>query len=556
MTKRIFRSIFVMVLMVMLLCMFIIISVLHSYYNTIQRNHLAVQTDLVATAVSTQGMPYLDKLSPNDDFRITWIDEEGTVLYDSVIDQSTMENHSDRTEYQQALDEGYGESLRTSDTLTMEMLYTAQQLYDGSVIRLSTGQQTLFAFVIMMAQPLVALALVSIFASNLLARRIARRLIEPINRLNLDDPLSNETYEELTPLLRRLAELHRKLDEQLVMMSRRQKEFDMVAGFMSEGLALLGSDGTIISINHAATMLLEVDETAVGQNMMLINHIPEIHDLIRRAAQGNHVAGTYQQGEQMFQLVASPVTSRKVVVGLVLLMYDITEKNQAEQLRREFTANVSHELKTPLHSISGCAEIIKSGLVQPQDVPQFVEQIYNEAQRLVVLVNDIIGLSRLDEGADNLPKEKVDLYQLAHATAEQLETYAQKESVTISVVAEQISICGIPRLLQEICYNLVDNAIKYNQPGGKVTIALHQSKNGARLSVSDTGIGIPQEHHSRIFERFYRVDKSHSKEIGGTGLGLSIVKHAVMLHSGTMEVDSIPNQGTTISILFPMFECD
>ncbi len=551
MTKRICRSIFVMVMVVMLLCMAIIISVLHSYYNTIQRNHLAVQTELVATAVATQGMPYLNKLSPSDDFRITWIDGEGAVLYDSVIDQSTMENHSDRVEYQQALEEGYGESLRTSDTLTVEMLYTARQLDDGSVIRLSTGQQTLFAFLIMMAQPIVALVLVSIFASNLLARRIARRLIEPINRLNLDDPLANETYEELTPLLRRLAELHRKLDEQLVMMSRRQKEFDMVAGFMSEGLALLGSDGTIISINHAATMLLEVDETAVGQNMMLINHIPEIHDLIRRAAQGNHVAGTYHQDDRIFQLVASPVTSRKVVVGLVLLMYDITEKNQAEQLRREFTANVSHELKTPLHSISGCAEIIKSGLVQPQDVPQFVEQIYNEAQRLVVLVNDIIGLSRLDEGADNLPKEKVDLYQLAHATAEQLEAYAQKESVTVSVVAEQISICGIPRLLQEICYNLVDNAIKYNQPGGKVTLSLHDSYRGIHLSVKDDGIGIPTEHHDRIFQRFYRVDKSHSKEIGGTGLGLSIVKHGVQLHGGTISVESSPNVGTTISLFFP-----
>ncbi len=531
-------------------CVCLIMSILYNYFNTIQTEQLAIQTNLVAEAVSMDGMDYLEEIAAQD-HRITWIAADGVVLYDSYTNFSTMENHNDRPEVISARETGYGERADISETLTIQMLYSAQLMDDDSVIRLAVEQKSVISFVLMMIQPILIVLVISAIISTLLAQKIAKRLVEPINNLNLDDPLSNNTYEELSPLLRRLAGLHRKLNQQVRELSQKQKEFDLVIGFMSEGLMILDPNGVIYSMNPAAAQLLETDQWAIGKPLNAVNRSPEFNALIKKARSGTHCDALVERFGSQYQLVANPILSKGEVRGVVFLSYDITEKLLAEQMRREFSANVSHELKTPLHSISGCAEIIKNGLVQPQDVPQFVEQIYNEAQRLVVLVNDIIGLSQLDEGADNIPREMVNLRQMVENVAAELESYASDNQVVLNVVAENLSLYGVPRILHEICYNLVDNSIKYNRKGGTTTISLHDSPNGIHLAVRDTGIGIPPEHQPRIFERFYRVDKSHSKDIGGTGLGLSIVRHGVRLHNGSVSLESTPNVGTTISILFP-----
>ncbi|MFI3313328.1 MAG: ATP-binding protein [Eubacteriales bacterium] len=550
MTKRIFGAIFLVAFLMMLACVCLIMSVLYNYFNTLQQDQMIIQTDLVAEAVSMEGMAYLEQINPQD-YRITWIDADGQVLFDTEADIATMENHSDRPEVIQATITGYGQRADVSETLTVQMLYVAELMDDGSVMRLAVEQKSVISFVIMMLQPILIVLVISAIVSTILAQKIAHKLVEPINNLNLDDPLSNDTYEELSPLLRRLSGLHRKSNQQMVQLSQKQKEFDLVIGFMSEGLMILNPDGVIYSMNPAAARLLETDQSAVGKPLNTMNRAPEFNSLIQKARAGTHCDALVERFGNQYQLVANPIMSKGTVRGVVFLSYDITEKQQAEQMRREFSANVSHELKTPLHSISGCAEIIKSGLVQPQDVPQFVEQIYNEAQRLVVLVNDIIGLSQLDEGGKTIPKEMVNLRQIAENVAAELETYGADKQVALTVVAENLAIYGVPRILHEICYNLVDNAIKYNRPGGSVTVSIHDSPAGIHLAVRDTGIGIPPEHQGRIFERFYRVDKSHSKDIGGTGLGLSIVRHGAQLHDGTVSLESTPNVGTTISILFP-----
>ncbi len=550
MTKRIFNAVFATLLTVIVLSIGILLTVLYNYFSTEQTNHLMIQADLVANGVNNEGVAYLEGLQLRD-YRVTWVAVDGEILYDNQAWAEDMENHNDRVEVQEARRVGFGSSTHFSETLTKQMHYVAERLNDGTILRLAVEEYTWVSFLLMVLQPLLLLLILSAVVAGILASRISKRLVQPLNTLDLDNPLENDTYEELTPLLRRLAGLHRKIDDQMGEIHQKQKEFDVVINYMQEGLAILSANGTIISMNQAAAEFFDTDLSAVGKSLLLVNRRWDVQEVMEKALAGQAGEAILPHGMGQNQMLINPVTTQGKILGLVVVILDVTEQSQAERLRREFTANVSHELKTPLHSISGCAEIIKNGLVQPQDVPQFVEQIYNEAQRLVVLVNDIIGLSRLDEGAEDIPREAVDLQAMSQDVVSRLQTYAETQSVSLTVVAEKVTLWGVPKMLENLCYNLCDNAIKYNRPGGSAVLSVHDTVDGIQLSIHDTGIGIPKEHQERIFERFYRVDKSHSKEIGGTGLGLSIVKRAALLHGGTVSIESTEQVGTTITILFP-----
>ena len=550
MTKRIFRSIFLVAFVVLLACTVLIMSVLYGYFNDIQHEQIKVQTDLVAKGVANQGEAYLDAVK-TDQYRITWIDSDGTVLYDTDAKAELMENHLNREEVQEAMQDGYGESDHYSNTMMTKMLYTAESLPDGTVIRVSTAQYSMLSFTVLMLQPIVAMLLVAAVLSGFLASRLSKKIVKPINELNLDDPLNNDTYEEIAPLLGRIERQHRQINSQIKELQRKQDEFNAVTSSMSEGLALLNAGGVILSINQSAARLLGTDQSAVGRDMLTVNRSLIVQDLLIKAQSGKHAEAVLEDGDSEYQLVASPVLSDGQVSGVVLLIFDITEKSRAEQMRREFTANVSHELKTPLHSISGCAEIMKNGLVKEADMPQFIDQIYNEAQRLITLVDDIIRLSRLDEGADDMPREQIDLLNCAQEVVDRLKSYAERQHVTLRCQGDHAALTAVPRLISEIIYNLCDNGIKYNVDGGSVTVTVSEKPHEVTLQVQDTGIGIAKEHQNRVFERFYRVDKSHSKEIGGTGLGLSIVKHAALVHGATVELDSTPGHGTTVTVRFP-----
>ncbi len=550
MTKRIFRSIFLVALVIVLAATVLIMSILYGYFNEETHQQLRAQTDLAAQAVAVQGETYLQRVT-TENYRITWIAADGTVLYDTDANTSQMENHLDREEVQEALASGYGASEHYSDTLMTRMLYAAELLPDGTIVRVSSAQQSLVSFIVRMLQPLILMLVAAGVLSGLLASRLSKKIVKPLNELNLDAPLENDTYEEIAPLLGRIEHQHRQIAEQMQRLQQKQDEFTAVTGSMSEGLALLNAGGVVLSINQSAARLLGTDQSAVGRDILTVNRSLTVQDLLLKAQSGEHAEAVLPDGDSEYQLVASPVLSAGQVSGVVLLIFDITEKSRAEQMRREFTANVSHELKTPLHSISGCAEIIKNGLVKEADLPQFIDQIYNEAQRLITLVDDIIRLSRLDEGGGDMARESVDLLQSARDVTEQLAAYAQRQQVQLSCQGDSAVISAVPRLVSEILFNLCDNGIKYNVPGGSVTVTVSKRPHEAVLQVRDTGIGIPKEHQNRVFERFYRVDKSHSKEIGGTGLGLSIVKHAALIHGATVELDSAPNKGTTVTVRFP-----
>jgi two-component system phosphate regulon sensor histidine kinase PhoR len=550
MTKRIFRSICLAALAVLLTCLVIIAGAMYDYITAVQKNQLRAETGLAAQGVANEGMAYLETLRP-DGYRVTWVAADGSVLYDSEADAAAMENHADREEIKSALETGYGESARMSATLTERLLYSAQRLPDGTVIRISGTQYTIWNFLLLMLPAIAALIAIALAFSLFLASRLSRKIVAPLNTLDLDDPLSNDTYDELSPLLRRIEQQHQEIGRQKTLLRRRREEFDAVTGSMNEGLVLLNDRGDILSINKSAGRLFNTDDSCVGSNMMTVYRNLGMLELLDKARKGETAEMILPLGAGTYQLNASPVVSEGAVAGVALLLFDVTERLNAEQMRREFTANVSHELKTPLHSISGCAEMIKTGMVKEADVPQFMDQIYKEAQRLIALVDDIIRLSRIDEGAKAMPREPADLLALAEDAAAQLALPASEKHVTIRTSGDHAEITGIVPILRELVYNLCDNAVKYNHDGGSVDVTVTDGPDEAVLTVADTGIGIPAAHQSRVFERFYRVDKSHSQETGGTGLGLSIVKHAAQLHDAKLTLHSVPDEGTTITVRFP-----
>ncbi len=550
MTRKIFSSTMLVAGIVLLAAAVIIIGVLYEYFGGVQTNELRDELGLAAVAVEADGTDYLEKLTA-ESCRLTWIAPDGTVIYDTRRDAESLENHAAREEVAEALTTGYGDSTRYSATLLQKTIYSARRLSDGSVLRISVSRQTAAVLALGIIQPILVVLLAALILSGVLARRVSRRIVEPLNTLDLDHPLKNDVYEELTPLLKRINAQHQEIEAQMRELRRRTDEFTQVTGSMKEGLVLLDERGTVLSINAAARELFGAAEDCVGADFLTVERSHDMSAAVEKARESGHSELRMPRGGREYQFDISRIESGGETVGTVILAFDITEQEYAERNRREFTANVSHELKTPLQGIIGSAELIENGMVKPEDVPRFVGHIHTEAARLVTLIGDIIRLSQLDEG-DEMPKERFDILAEAKSAVDSLAPAAAARNIMLSAEGESAEINGVRRLVYEIIYNLADNAIKYNKDGGSVRVTVEKCGGDAVLTVADTGIGIAPEHQSRIFERFYRVDKSHSKASGGTGLGLSIVKHAAAYHHAKIELESAEDEGTTIRVIFPL----
>ncbi len=548
MTSRIFKSILSAAIVVLMASLIIITGVLYQYFGNVQEEQLKDELTLAASAVTQLGENYLEGLD-SDRYRLTWVASDGTVLFDSHADAASMENHADREEIQEALISGTGSSTRQSSTLTEQTIYEATRLDDGSILRISVSRATALLLVFGMLQPLAVVLIIAIVLSACLAHRIAKRVVEPLNTLNLDKPMENDVYEELSPLLHRIHAQHMEIEKQLQTLKHKQDEFDQITGNMKEALVLLDNAGRILSINPAASVLFNTGISCIGEDFLTVERKQNMRLALEEANIQGHSDFRDKKNGKEYQFDLSRIDSDEKNHGMVILAFDITEQVNAEKHRQEFTANVSHELKTPLQSIIGSAELMENGIVKEDDIPRFVGRIRKEAARLVTLIDDIIRLSQLDEGAD-MPREDVSLRVLSEEVCETLSDAAKIKNVSLEVTGDDGVITGVRRLLYEVVYNLCDNAIKYNNPGGSVKVTIAQNPGEVLLRVQDTGIGIPLEHQDKVFERFYRVDKSHSKQSGGTGLGLSIVKHAVQYHHGKITVESELNKGTSISVLF------
>lgn len=550
MKKQIFRSIFIVSAAVLLSCVLIFFIALYGYFSDFQMRQLRSATQIAANAAEAGGIDCI-KSPEYSDYRITYIASDGSVLYDSKAGSDVSENHLEREEVKQALSEGTGESSRYSDTLMQRRLYCAKRLSDGSVLRLSTEHLTWWTLIYGMLQPILAVILIAVILSVLFALKLSERIIKPLNSLNTENPSDTPVYEELSPLVNRITAQQEQLKKQKKELERKKEEFNTATENMAEGIVVLNKNGAVLSINGSACKTLGITKYSIGKDLLLFNNSEELQVLLKKAGNGEHAEKTVPIDGKDYQLNANPVITNGKVRGITLIIFDITEKEKAEATRREFTANVSHELKTPLQTISGCAELLAGGMVKSEDIPKFADKIHSEAIRMISMVEDIIKLSHLDEQNIGLQWQTVDLYEIAKNTSERLAHIAEKKNVSVKVVGEKTEITAIPQLAEEIVYNLCDNAVRYNKDGGKVLIEVGENENSATLCVSDTGIGIPENERERIFERFYMVDKSHSKEIGGTGLGLSIVKHAAIIHGAEIDVKSELGKGTSITVTFP-----
>ena len=540
MSHKIFRSILLVAAAVLLASLLIIMSYLYEYFAGVQERQLGDELSLAAAGVENYGESYLQTVKPGD-YRITWIAADGTVLYDTILPDTPEENHAGREEVKRALETGEGKSTRYSTTLLEKTIYYARRLTDGSVLRLSISGATTGYLALGVVQPALLVFVLALILSSFLARRISNRIVEPLNHLDLDHPLDNTAaYAELSPLLRRIHEQRVENAAQLRALRQKTDEFNQTIGSMKEGLVLLDENERVLSINAAAKDVFAVNDDCMGRDFLTIDRDPDM----------THALGKARADGRMYQFDISRIESGGAPIGTVLLAFDITEREYAERNRREFTANVSHELKTPLQGIIGSAELIENGMVQPQDVPRFVEHIHSEASRMVTLIGDIIRLSQLDEG-DVMPREDVDVLAAAKEAVLNLSDEAAKRGITMTVDGTPAIVHGVRRLISEIAFNLCENAVKYNRDGGSVFVKVETEGENAVLTVRDTGIGIPDADQSRVFERFYRVDKSHSKASGGTGLGLSIVKHAVMYHHGKVELRSATGEGTCVRAVLP-----
>lgn len=509
------------------------------------------------SAIEVSGQEFLQHLSSRGDGnsinRITWIDEDGSVLYDSYADNVTMENHSDRPEVQQALEKGQGESTRYSSTLAEQTYYYASRLTDGTVIRVASTTKSALATMVGTIPVMIVMAALIYGAAMVLADRQTKRIVEPINRLNPDCPQEEKVYDELSPLVRRLEKQKETIEKQMKTLREKQEEFKAITENMKEGFIVVDSRADVISYNSSALHILGINEVFsenINVNVLNFNRSESFRQVVDAALSGQRGEQNLELNGRFYQIIGNPVAESPGRFGAVVVILDVTEQQSRENLRREFSANVSHELKTPLTSISGYAEIMKNGLVQPQDVPRFSEKIYIEAQRLITLVGDIIKLSQLDEGKVEMKKQPVDLYSIMTGVAERLQPIADRNQIRISAGGHSAIIFGVAQILDEMIFNLCDNAIKYNRQGGFVEMKTGVEHGHPYVTVSDNGIGIPKEEQERIFERFYRVDKSHSKNIGGTGLGLSIVKHGAIYHKANVEMNSALGKGTRIKLTF------
>lgn len=548
MTKKIFRSIIAVAITVLLASLIIASDFLYEYFNKTQTNRLKEELALVSTSVDRDGISYFDNFNSSV-FRFTLISSNGSVLYDSAAKPEEMENHLDREEISSALKNGSGSSTRYSSTLTERTFYEAVRLENGNILRISVTQVTVGALIIGMSPAICAILVFAVIIAIVLSQKMAKSIVKPLETLDLEHPDNNNTYEELTPILSKLNKQHIQIKNQVNAIKQKNDEFKQITDCMSEGLILLDKDGNILSINNTAKTLFGLTDDFLGVDFSKVEHLSEMTTAVEKSQIGNHSEFRKEINGKEYQFMISPIVSSEKVIGSAVLCIDVTETAFAERNRKEFTANVSHELKTPLQSIIGSAELLENGLVKPQDTEKFISNIKFEAVRLVELINDIIRLSQLDE-ENAIQKENVDLYEVAKEVVETLRTSAAKNQVEILLEGKNLTISGIRHYLYEIIYNLCDNAIRYNKKGGKVNIEVKKENEKPIVKISDTGIGIPPEHQSRIFERFYRVDKSHSKETGGTGLGLSIVKHAVTIHGGSIKLFSRQGKGTTVTVLF------
>lgn len=548
MIKKIFRSTFFATLGVLLVTLFMVVGLLYGYFTQVQKEQLQTETALAAQGVSLEGQDYFNELKMSN-VRITWVDNQGKVLYDNESDAQIMDNHANREEIKEALKDGYGESVRYSKTLTTQSLYSAQRLDNGTVIRLSVTRHSILVLLFRMFQPLFLILVLAFLLSLWLSHSIAKSIVLPLNRLDLDHPLENDAYEEISPLLRRIARHQKEVTEREVLLEQRQSEFDTIISKIKEGMILLDNNCRIISINQAAQDILQTDQTCLGKDMLQILRNLSLNNWLEKGLQGRKQEGILQLDDAHYKVMVRPIQSEDKVTGLAILFFDVTDQLQAEQLRREFTANVSHELKTPLHLISGYSEMLASDVVAQKDVPQFAEKIHSESQRMIQLVEDIIKLSHLDE-SEELAMEPVNLYQISEEVLDSLSAKANERHINLHLLGEPAYITGNHALIHSLIYNLCDNAIIYNRDKGDVTVNVTSNKDNIVLTVQDTGVGIAKDEQERIFERFYRVDKSRSKKLGGTGLGLSIVKHAVNQHHADIKVESQLGLGTKMNVTF------
>ena len=549
MAKKIFRSTMAVGLWVLLLSAALFLGMLYQYFTDRYTQELESETWLVARGVESMGLDYLDGL--RTDNRITWVAQDGTVLYDNEADAASMENHADREEIQEALFGIQGTARRESATLSQLTIYVAHRLDDGSVIRLAGSQSTVVHLLMAMAPPIVLILIVTLIFAAALSSRLTKRLVRPILELDLERPEDSEVYDELSPLLTRIRRQNDTIRAQMDQLRQQKQEFTALTENMSEGFLLLDAKGRVLSYNTGALRLLGAAAPAEEASVLTLDRSDVFQQLVEQVLDGRRSQVRMERAGRILQLLGDPVLRDGETAGAVLVLLDVTEREQAEQMRREFTANVSHELKTPLTSISGMAEIMKDGLVKQEDVRGFAADIYQESQRLIRLVEDILHLSRLDEGGGGLERQEIDLLDLARTVEDRLQSTAKQHQVELELTGDHAAIQGLPSVVEEMVYNLCDNAIKYNRPGGKASVRVEDGADAVTVTVSDTGIGIPPEDRERVFERFYRVDKSHSKAIGGTGLGLSIVKHGAALHSAQVELDSAPGKGTTVRLRFP-----
>ena len=549
MAKKIFRSTMAVGLWVLLLSAALFLGMLYQYFTDRFTQELESETWLVARGVESMGLDYLDGL--RTDNRITWVAQDGTVLYDNEADAAAMENHADREEIQEALFGIQGTARRESATLSQLTIYVAHRLDDGSVIRLAGSQSTVVHLLMAMAPPIVLILIVTLIFAAALSSRLTKRLVRPILELDLERPEDSEVYDELSPLLTRIRRQNDTIRAQMDQLRQQKQEFTALTENMSEGFLLLDAKGRVLSYNTGVLRLLGAAAPAEEASVLTLDRSDVFQQLVEQVLDGRRSQVRMERAGRILQLLGDPVLRDGETAGAVLVLLDVTEREQAEQMRREFTANVSHELKTPLTSISGMAEIMKDGLVKQEDVRGFAADIYQESQRLIRLVEDILHLSRLDEGGGGLERQEIDLLDLARTVEDRLQSTAKQHQVELELTGDHAAVQGLPSVVEEMVYNLCDNAIKYNRPGGKASVRVEDGADAVTVTVSDTGIGIPPEDRERVFERFYRVDKSHSKAIGGTGLGLSIVKHGAALHNAQVELDSAPGKGTTVRLRFP-----
>ncbi|MBQ8740038.1 MAG: histidine kinase [Clostridia bacterium] len=549
MDKKIFNSNFLTSLFVLLISFVLVFVVLFNHSQNQLLDELSNEAGYISYAVENEGVQYINNFK-GDDKRITLVAADGTVLVDTSADERELDNHADRQEIKEAILNGSGTSTRFSDTMMKRTVYYAVRLSDGSVLRVSATQDSVFVLLLSLVYPLSIIIIVALVLSLIISHRVSKSIIKPINELDLDNPAGNESYEELTPLLKKISAQKRTIDKQIKAARQRQEEFRLITENMSEGLLVTDANANVLSYNKAALHLLEIDNIKNGGSVLLFNRTKGFRELVEKVLSGNRAEKEISHDSNIYNLIANPVYEGEKVIGAVIVIIDITESVHREQLRREFTSNVSHELKTPLTSISGFAEMMKSGGTPDDTVVDFSGSIYDEAQRLITLVTDIIKISELDENPSIFEKQNVDLYALSQNVIKSLKPLADKHNISLNLTGDTAYVLGTPKIVDEMIYNLCDNAIKYNKENGNVDIIITATDNKINLTVRDTGIGIPMSEQSRVFERFYRVDKSHSKQLGGTGLGLAIVKHAAAYTGAEINLESMENVGTSVTVSF------